>query len=295
MQVSSVSYYNNNQISHKNRLKSLNAINPIYIYADKYFNRMARMSAMTKPIMPDLVGKIDFVKSKNVLAWNINPQNSSNYILFLHGMSQNISDYQNLYKNVVEQNSGVFAVEYRGYGENKKVGVSEDKLRKDAEYAFQYLVKEKNIKPENIILMGHSMGGVLASHLASKHKDIKSLILVSPIVSMPNIGSKFELNKILGLGIPEKIKNFTEHCKPLKWLYNLQFNSLRVMTKIKTPTYIIQSRNDSVATVSGARELANLAKEKGVLRELKVFPSGGHKVDSNKINYIADIIGNIFS
>ena len=282
-------------------LKSLNDLNPISRYSDRYFRRAAQESRkFIKQIIPELKDNLDIIplrstKKITISAWDIKPNNSDQYVLFLHGMAQNVSNYQNLYKQVNKQNIGIFAVEYRGYGANHQANFSEDKLRHDVEVAYKYLTEKKGIKPENITVIGHSLGGALATNFASKHPDIKSLILICPIVNAAKIGEKFALNKTLGEGIPPSVKNFTNKIKPLNWLYSLRLSSLLKMKSNKVPTYIIQSKNDVVTPLGSARTLAKVAKRQGVLQDIQVLESGGHMVDSNKVSIIGEFLDRIYS
>ena len=288
------SYQQKTQISYKGGANYINKANPASHYLDKFFNNAAKQTHIKfDDIMPTLEGKIKTVKIKNISAWDINPEKSGNYVLFLHGMSQNVSNYQRMYEKLLSKNQGIFAVEYRGYGVNKKNKVSENKLRKDVELAYNYLTETKGIKPQNITVIGHSMGGALATNFASKHPEIKSLILLCPIVKPSFLGQKFKTNKNLGIGMPNSIKNLTDKLKPLKWLLDFRFNSMSKMKKNTVPTYIIQSRNDSVTTIGGARILAKVARRQNILKDFISLPLGGHKVDSAKIEAISKIFDNM--
>ena len=288
------SYQQKPQISYKGGASYINKANPASHYLDKFFNNAAKQTLVKfDDITPTLEGKIKTVKIKNISAWDINPKKSQNYVLFLHGMSQNVSNYQRMYEKLLSKNQGVFAVEYRGYGANKKNKVSENKLRKDVELAYNYLTETKGIKPQNITVIGHSMGGALATNFASKHPEIKSLILLCPIVKPSFLGQKFKTNKNLGIGMPNSIKNITDKLRPLKWLLDFRFNSMSKMKKNTVPTYIIQSRNDSVTTIGGARNLAKVARRQNILKDFVSLPLGGHKVDSAKIEAISKIFDNM--
>lgn len=287
--------------SFKSRLKSLNVLNPISYYGNRYLKKSARLSQTTvQKIIPSLEGKINFVEIANsrntkISAWDINPSQSDTYVFFLHGMAQNITDYQRLYETVIGKNAGVFALEFRGYGSNPRAFLSEDRLRKDINKAYEYLTKEKKIKPQNIILVGHSMGGALATDFATKHKDLKSLILICPIYNLHNLGHRFLENTKLGAGIPKSVIKITSWLKPLEWLNALRFSTANKIGKLKTPTYLLQSKNDAVTTIENARLLARRARNAGVLEKFYVFPNGGHKVDNKKIESISKILDNIFS
>ena len=244
MKIGTINHYtysnsvtNNQNISHKRGVDTLNKVNPIAHYLDDYFTRMAKFSSTKlEPIIDTLVGKIKPINIKNrkinLLAWDINPNCSNKYVLFLHGMSQNISNYQNLYSEIVKDNNwGILALEYRGYGENKFGKVSEDNLNSDVEKGLNFLINDRKIDVKNIVVVGHSMGGSLATGLASKHKDLKALILLCPVTGAKYIGKKFSENNNIGIGIPPKIIKLTEKFKPLQWLYGLKFNTVNKIKK----------------------------------------------------------------
>lgn len=288
---------NNNHMAFGSRLKTLNLLNPISYYSNRYFKKSAKLSQKNiETICPELYKNWSMHWAENgknlVTVQEFSPTHikPDTYVMFLHGMAQNVTNYQPLYKNIVNKNIGVWAVEFSSYGTNKTKPISEDKLRKDIEIAYQYLLKTKGIKPQNIIVIGHSMGGALAANFASKHKDLKSLILISPLYNIANLGSKFMENKTLGEGIPKTLRIITDKVKPLKWLYGLSFSTINKLKKIKTPTYIIQSQNDSVTPINQAKHLAQTAEKYGILEKFITLPRGGHKVDSAKINVISDIL-----
>ncbi len=210
-------------------------------------------------------------------------------------MAQNISDYQRLYNTIINKDMGVFALEFRGYGTNPRAFLSEDRLRKDIEKAYEYLTKKKNINPENIIMMGHSMGGALATNFASKHPNLKSLILICPIYNLHNLGERFLENPRLGAGIPKYVRKITKWLKPLEWLNSLRFSTANKIGKVQASTYLLQSKNDSVTTIENARLLARTARNAGILKDFRVFPNGGHKVDKAKIEKISVILDEIIN
>lgn len=131
------------------------------------------------------------------------------------------------------------------------------------------------------------MGGALATNFASKHEDLKALILISPISKVSYLGQKFVQNKNVGVGLPASIKKIVDNISLLKKMLDMRFNSVKNMKKIKVPTYIIQSKNDCVTLKEGARELIKTARRSGVLRDFKYLPLGGHKVDSNKVKIVS--------
>lgn len=283
--------YVSDNIANSTNFKSWNAFNPISIYSNKYLKKTALASKKRfKPVTEALEGKINQVKIGKISAWDINPEKNKEYVLFLHGLGQNVNDYQSLYETILKNKKGVFAVEYRGYGQNEKVKISESKLKKDAQIAYEYLKEQKNIEPKNTIVMGHSMGTALAADLASKNQDLKALILIAPIKDLANVTKKFIENKVVGLGVPEILSKLKDSIKLVKYLFTKCFNLYKTLPKLKMPLFIIQSQDDMVTPVDGARRIAKKARNVGILKSFIELPVGGHKVDSRKIDVVSKFL-----
>ena len=95
--------------------------------------------------------------------------------------------------------------------------------------------------------------------------------------------------------MPEKMFKFSNRFKPINWLTSKNYNSLENIKKVETPVHIVQSTNDIVTTSDGAKELEKLVKNKGILASSHYIPTGGHKVDSQKVDIIGNIIENIYT
>ncbi|MDR0207002.1 MAG: alpha/beta hydrolase [Bacteroidales bacterium] len=77
----------------------------------------------------------------------------------------------------------------------------------DAEAAFLYLQKRKDINPNQIGFIGHSEGGMIATMVAARNKDISSIILLAaPGIrgdSLLFLQSKIEAKRVYGLNEEE--------------------------------------------------------------------------------------------
>ena len=267
-----------------------------------YINKGAEASRQKQhPISSFLSDKIKDMKimrfstRKSISAWYINPNNSENVIFYIHGLAKNISNYQNLYEKIVQDGMGVYAVEYRGHGANPKTRVSEKRLGKDIEKAFKNLLKETGISPKKVTVVGHSMGGVLASNFVAKHQDVKSLILISPMCDMHTVGERFVLNKKIGLGIPERIYTMSHKVKLIQWLQNFHFNGLKSLKENKVPISIIHSEKDPITTIAGAKRLAAMARKQGSLESVFWLERGNHDIDANKEDVLTHILNRIYN
>jgi len=117
-------------------------------------------------------------------AWWIPNPTSRRVLLFCHGNYGNISYNTERIRFHHSQGCSVLAFDYRGYGQSSGPSPSEANIFADVEAAWQYLITDREIEPQNITVCGHSIGGAIAIHLASQHPDIDRLIVESSFTSM---------------------------------------------------------------------------------------------------------------
>ena len=66
-----------------------------------------------------------------------------------------------------------FIQEYTGYGANEEnFECKEEYVYNDIDCVFEYLTKQLNISPKDIILYGRSLGSGPSCYLAEKYKNI---------------------------------------------------------------------------------------------------------------------------
>lgn len=286
----------NNKTNFEGWQETVNIINPISPYVSRYYEKATQLARKNVfDIVPSLENKVKVVKlnpsgRKQTYGWYIPPTKSKKHVLFLHGMAQNVSSEQRLYETIQEKGMGVFALEYRGYGTNKKTNFDENRMKKDVNSAYKYLTEDLKVSPEDIIVVGHSMGGALATMFASKHPEINSLVLISPITNLNGISKKFMHNKNCGYGIPDKGFRFPSI---IGYLSGLRLNAMGKAEKLAMPTYIIQARNDSITPYVNARLFSSKINKNGNLKEFIGIPTGGHNIDSKKVSAVSDILERI--
>ena len=123
-----------------------------------------------------------------ISSWYIPSNKSKQVLLFCHGNAGNISHRIDSIKIFHHLGLNTFIFDYRGYGKSKGK-TTEEGTYLDVEGAWDYLVNEMDVKPEEIILFGRSLGGSIASWLAQKKKP-KALIIESCFTSIPDIGAE---------------------------------------------------------------------------------------------------------
>lgn len=107
-------------------------------------------------------------------------------ILYFHGNAGNLT---NRIENIVflqQLPVNVFAIDYRRYGKSEGPFPSEAGIYRDALAAYDYLVSEKGIPPEKIVVLGQSLGAAVAVEVASKHK-VAGLILEAGFPSVARV------------------------------------------------------------------------------------------------------------
>ncbi len=167
----------------------------------------------------------------------------------------------------------------------------------DVEEGLKYLLP--NCK--QVVIIGLSMGALLALELAEKYPDeISSLILLSPALKFKNPLTKYTseitryVKKIPGINLfrfstaklAETQKGYSWF--PAKsfhhyWLRTLHFNS--ILEKIHQPVTIFHSKKDRLADPAGAEYIYN--KIKSIDKKIIWLNKSGHEllldVESEKI------------
>lgn len=281
--------YNNQKNINFNGLNSnIRKLSPYNSFMNKIFDRFTYISKnrwfpVDKTIKPYLKeGNIQAGKNQ-MQFWEINPNNSKKYIIFYHGLGQNISTNQPMYKSILDKGYGVLAPEYMSFEKTELTGKS---ITEKTQAALNYL-NQKGIKSENIGVIGFSMGSFPAVETAFRHNKLKFLVLISPFNSLKNeIGI---LTQGATIKIPQLIKySIKKFPFILSHLDNI-FKTKKKLQKIDTPLYIIHSENDKIVPKKSSEELTKKVKN---LKQFIVVAKGGHNIEKNKLdafNSLSDI------
>ncbi len=172
--------------------------------------------------------KVQLKTPDNLLlsAWYIPAKNAEFTILFCHGNAGNMMHRLDTLNIFYEMGVNCLIFDYRGYG-NSQGKPTEEGVYTDAQTAYDWLINEKKISPENIILFGRSIGGSVAAHLANNVK-VKGLILESCFTSYADIGRKFY------------------PYMPVKLVAKYSFNTFEYVKKLECPILVIHSRGDEI-------------------------------------------------
>ena len=171
--------------------------------------------------------------------------------LLFHGNAGNISHRLGFVEAWLELGVNVFLFDYRGYGRSGGQA-TEPGTYLDAQAAYEWLL-QKRFAPQNIILLGKSLGGGIASELAGR-EPLGGLILQSTYTSIPDLGS--ELFPWL----------------PVRWLGSIKYDTHSRLPRIKIPVLILHSRDDKLIRFHHAQGNFAAANKPKMLVEM----AGGH-------------------
>ena len=169
-------------------------------------------------------------------------------LLFFHGNAGNISHRLESIALFHRLRLEVFIFDYRGYGRSSG-RPGEDGSYRDAEAAWGYLVDERGIEPERIVLFGRSMGAAIAARQAAAAPP-GGVILESAVTSVADIGA--ELYPFL----------------PVRLLARLRYETASHLAHTDRPVLIIHSRDDEIIPFHHGQRL--LAAAGGPARLLEI-------------------------
>lgn len=183
-----------------------------------------------------------------IKVWTLNPGKEKALIYFggnAENVAYNIDDFRTLFSDRT-----VYLVNYRAYG-GSSGSPHEEGLYSDALFVYDYFKKEHSV----ISVMGRSIGGAVATYLASK-RDVEKLILVTPFDS--------------ALSVAKKLYWFF----PMEIILRERLDSADRADKITSDTLIIAAGNDRIIPYEHTHNLAKAFSKTEV--ELVTLSDRGH-------------------
>jgi pimeloyl-ACP methyl ester carboxylesterase len=146
--------------------------------------RPYRATTATKEILGVPVERVTFpsLNGKKLSGWFIPERSTKKVILFIHGNGGNMDAFVPIMSNAMGAGASVFAFDYQGYGQSEGEP-SLDGIVDDAQAAYDYIVKDMHVAPENIVFYGVSLGTGVAAQLLER-RPAAALILMSPYTNI---------------------------------------------------------------------------------------------------------------
>jgi len=179
-------------------------------------------------------------------------------MIFFHGNGGNISNVSWLAQRFANHGFNVLVFDYRGYGTSDGVAAEESDLYADGDAAVDFVVKQKGIRPEHIVLYGHSLGTAIVADVASR-RSVGAVVLESGFSSASSVATS-ALPWLPGF---------------LHFLGKNRFESARKLQSIKAPILIAHGDPDRTIPTGEAQLLYAAANEP---KKLLIIPGAGHVV-----------------
>lgn len=221
------------------------------------------------------------VGNGNMSIWELNPENSERYILFLHGIKGTSKLPPNqIFLEKVMQNGGygIVTPEYRGSGDLSRQPFNFASVIEDSKSTLKYLY-EKGIKPENITIISHCVGSIPTSVIASGEERFHKIIMVSPLSDGSELGSA--ILKMFGLRVPEFMERGLNRFIDIFQPYDMNIN--RVIEQVESPVVLVVPELDKLVSV---KYIENLSKRiKNLLGVVKI-PDAEHALQTKTSDVI---------
>lgn len=184
--------------------------------------------------------------------WYLPHPEARQVLLFFHGNAGNISHRRESLEIFHRLGLGTLIIDYRGYGRSEG-RPTEQGLYADARAAWQWLTVQRGFDPGQILLFGRSLGGVVATRLASEVQP-RGLIVESAFTSARDVGRKF--------------------FPLLSWLVVLRydFDAEEWIRKVRCPVLVLHSPQDEIIPYELGEKLFQAANEPKRFFRLR----GGH-------------------
>jgi fermentation-respiration switch protein FrsA (DUF1100 family) len=185
-------------------------------------------------------------------AWYLPKEDSRGVILYFHGNGGNVSHYVQALALFSRLGFGSFILDYRGYGQSEGTP-SEKGTYLDAEASWQYLVRTRNIPPDDILVWGRSLGGSIAAWLARRHTP-RMLVLESSFTSLRDMAARLY------------------PWAPTRLLLGDMYSTETFLEDVRCPVLVIHSPADELVPYAQGLRLFDRAKQPK--RFLRI--GGGH-------------------
>jgi hypothetical protein len=175
-------------------------------------------------------------------------------IVFFHGNAAEHGMRYFIIRPYLEMGYGVLLSGYRGYGGNPgKPG--ENGFYTDARSWMDSLLQNSNIKPEQIVIYGESVGTGVAVQMALEYEGLRALILQSPYTSLTDVARK------------------RYFFVPVDLLMLDRFNSIDKIGHVEIPLLVLYGEADNIIPPKQSRLIYEKA---GGPKQIHGFEGYGH-------------------
>lgn len=239
--------------------------------------------------------------------WMPASEETKRILVIQHGIGEHSNRYENIIKKLANTNTGVYALDARGHGrsEGKRGHVNQfQEFVDDLSQLIDIAINENPNTP--VHLLGHSMGGLIASKFALEptlQKKLSSLILSGSAFEIPT-SIDMEIKKVAGefvsfvlpaLTLPSGLdSNLISHDKEVVRDYNndpmvhgmistqLATNMFKLGPSIlkkadilRLPVFVLHGGDDRITSPRGSEKLFEKVSSED--KQLKIYDGAYHE------------------
>jgi uncharacterized protein len=198
-------------------------------------------------------------------AYYYHPHKNAKTMLFFHGNGELMTDYlYGFHQSIEHFGVNFLVVDYRGYGlSTGRPTLS--KLLEDANSAWKYMTTQMGMAPNDIILMGRSLGSLAVLEIAANGgRDACGLIIESGIGRFDSwIDRMSHLLGQMGMDVPA-----------LKTALRQNFNQQDKIKSFKSNILVMHAPYDEIVPVENGKWLGQWGNPEKTT--LHIFENGGH-------------------
>jgi len=190
-----------------------------------------------------------------IRCWWLPHKGATGAMIYSQGNGGNLSGRaQGLTQWTAALNASALIYDYPGYGHSTGAP-TEAGCYAAADAAWDWLTKEQGVAPENITLVGESLGGAMAIDLASRHPH-RALVLLKAFTSIPDMASaKFPW-------------------LPGRYLVRSRFDNLSKIGQCPGPLFMLHGQRDNLTPFAQGQQLFAAAPGP---KEFYIDEAGGHQ------------------
>ncbi len=181
--------------------------------------------------------------------WYIPAEPERGVLLFMHGNAGDITHRLDSIAVFHRQELSQFIFDYRGFGQSDG-SPDESGTYADAMAAWQYLIDERGIPANDIVIFGRSLGAAIATQLATQTQPA-ALIIESAFTSAPDVAA--------------------DHYwfLPVRMLSRFDYDTRAHLEHVEVPVLIIHSVDDEIIPVKHGEALYAVAADPKAYLELR--------------------------
>ena len=207
--------------------------------------------------------------------WYVPATNSKGVLLFFHGNAGNISHRLDSIGIFHQLGLDTLIIDYHGYGQSTGKA-TEQGTYLDAQAAWNYLVDERGIPADQIIIFGRSLGGAVGAWLGAQHTPA-AVIIESSFSS--------------GVDMARRLYPFL----PVRLITRLRYPVAEYASHLDCPVLVVHSRDDEIIPFEMGQSIYAAVKPRKSFLEIRGDHNNGFFISRREyVEGLAGFIDSIF-